>query len=49
MKHQCRNDRKNRYCPAHCFPFSFAYEKGLPVSPGKPFISLFFYSLSNAV
>ncbi len=33
----------------YLFPFSFAYEKGLPVSPGKPFISLFFYSLSNAV
>ena len=49
MKHSCRNERKNRYCRAHCFPFSFAYEKGLPVSPGKPFIPLFFYSLSNAV
>ena len=49
MKHSCRNDRKNRYCRAHYFPFSFAYEKGLPESSGKPFISLFFYSLSNAV
>ena len=33
----------------YLFPFSFAYEKGLPESSGKPFISLFFYSLSNAV
>lgn len=49
MKYSCRNVRKNLYCRTHYSSFSFAYEKGLPGSPGKPFISLFFYSLSNAV